>query len=444
MWELVLALGLIVALYAKTINYSNLIDDGVAMKDTLYVVPTSTPPPDFFKQKSPLRNRLWAIGVHMLNTCVIYLLLGGHAALLFAVFPISVNNVAWITGSYYSTATFLTLVAYYFLTHTPWFVSVPLSMALFGAALNATIVTIAFPFVFLFANPIGLCTLIPLGFFLKGKRFTTGIKIRTAFSKPPNYAPDVFNPRRVIVCIKVVAYYLYLTLVPYKLVFFHAFGNKFLFDEKQRKDLMALNPMFFASIALIGTLLLVGFLTGKLFWAFWFLVMIGAFSQFKILGQFFAERYMYPATIGIISILSGLPDTFFWALFGMYVVRTFMFIPVFRCNGTLYENGTLFEPTEAANFCNLSDWHLLIEQDLSLAGYYAQTTIRIDPHDFKPHVNMSSLFMVLKNYPFALEEAKHALRKAEGNVSEQFINIICNQIHRIKEMMGEVEQVNPV
>lgn len=444
MWELVLALVLIAVLYFRTINYSNLIDDGVPMKDVLYVVPTSTPPPDFFKKKSPLKNRLWAIGVHMLNTCLIYLLLGGHAALLFAVFPISVNNVAWITGSYYSTATFLTLASYYFLTHTPWFISVPLSMAFFGAALNATLVTIAFPFVFLFANPIGLCTLVPLAFFLKGKRFTAGVKIREQFSKPVCYAPDVFTPRRLVVCIKVVAYYLYLTLVPVKLVFFHSFGNKFLYDEKQRKDLMALNPMFFLSLALIGSLLLIGFLTGKLFWALWFLVMISAFSQFKILGQFFAERYMYPATIGVIAILSVLPDAFFWALCGAYVVRTFMFIPAFQCNGTLYENGTVYEPTEAANFCNLSDWHLLIEPDLSLAGYYAQMTSRIDPIDFKPHVNMSSLFMCLKNYPFALAEAQIALKKAEGRVSDQFINIICSQIFRIKEMMGETKQANAV
>lgn len=437
MMELVLALVLILGLYYRTLRYNNLIDDAVRMKDTLYVVPTSTPPPDFFRSRPLIQDRLWAIGVHMLNTCVIYLLLGGHAALLFAVFPICANNVAWITGSYYSTATFLTLAAYYFITHTPWFVSVPLSMALFGAALNATIVTISFPFVFLFANPIGLCTLIPLAFFLKGKRFTAGMKIREAFSKPPHLARDIFTLGRVVVCIKVVAYYLYLTLVPIKLVFFHKIGTRFLSDEKERKDLMAVNGMFFASLALIGCLLFVGYLTGKLFWALWFLVLIAAFSQYKILGQFFAERYMYPAIIGVVAILASLPDPFFWVLVGAYTMRTFIFIPVFRCNGTLYENGTMYEPTEASNFCNLSDWHLLVEPDLSLAGYYAQKSIAIDPDDFKPHVNMSSLFMCLKNYTFALAEAETALKKAKGKTSDAFIDIICNQILRIQGMIAD-------
>lgn len=436
-WELVLALGLIVALYWRTVGYSNLIDDAVPMKDTLYVVPMSTPPPEFFLQKSSLNNRLWAIGVHMLNTIVIYLLLGGHAALLFAVYPISANNVAWITGSYYSTATFLTLVAYYFLIHTPWFISVPLSMAFFAAALNATLVTISFPFVFLFANPVGLCTLLPLLMFLKGKRFTEGKKIRENIMKPSNAAPDIFTLGRLVVCIKVIAKYLYLALVPIRLCFFHSIGNKFLTDEKQRKELMSINSIFFVSVILILSFLGLSFVLGKLFWAIWFLVLIAAFSQYKILGQFFAERYMYPATVGFIAVLAVLPEQIFWVLLGVYVMRTFIFVPAFRCNGTLYENGTQWEPTEPANFCNLSDWHLLVEPDLSLAGYYAQTTMKVDPDDFKPHVNMSSLFMFLQQYSFALTEAETALVKAKGITSPAFIDIIQGQIVKIKELMNE-------
>lgn len=444
MWELLLALVLIVVLYARTINYWQLIDDGVEMKDTLYVVPTSTPPPEFFRKKSPLNKRLWAIGVHMLNTCVVYLILGGHAALLFAVFPISVNNVAWITGSYYSTATFLTLVAYYLLTHTPWFISIPLSMAFFGAALNATIVTISFPFVFLFTNPVGLCTLVPLGFFLFGKRFTTGKKIRESNTGVPGAIPDVFTVSRAIVCTKVIAHYIYLAIVPVKLAFFHKLGMKFLVDKKEHDDLNSPNAFFFISVTLIAAFLFLGFVIGKFFWAMWFIVLIAAFSQYKILGQFFAERYMYPAIVGFVAMASALPDNAFWCLLGAYIIRTFMFIPVFRCNGTLYENGVMNEPTEPSNFCNLSDWHLLVEPDLSLAGYYAQKTIQVDPQDFKPHVNMSSLFMFLGQYPCAIQEAKTALVKADGKISPMFMDIINNQINRIQGMIDAQKQTNTV
>lgn len=437
LWELVLAIGLILALYARTISYCRLIDDVVPMRDVLYVVPTSTPAPQFFKSISPLPDRLWAIGVHILNTIIMYLLFGGHAALLFAVFPICVNNVAWITGSYYSTATFLTLVSYYFLVHTPSWLGVPLGMVFFAAALNATLVTIAFPFVFLFDHHIGLVTLIPLFFFLIGSRFQTGIKIRGTFTKPKCFVPDTITPARAIVCLKVIAYYLYLTFVPMKLVFFHAFGNKFAVDGEQRRGLFSINLMFWLSLTLLALFVYAGFLVGRGFWAIWFIVMISAFSQYKILGQFFAERYMYPAIVGFIGVVSAFPPVVIAVLFGAYLMRTHMFIPVFRSNGTLYENGTALEPTEPSNFCNLSDWHLLVEPDLSLAGYYAQKTIEIDPEDFKPHINLSSLFMTLQNYPFALAEARKGLAKAEGRTSDQFLNIIVNQIQRIQAKIDE-------
>lgn len=440
-WELVLALALIVVLYARTLSFSNLIDDGVDMRDTLYSVPTSTPGPEFFKSKTPLKKRLWAVTAHLLNTTLVYLILGGKAALLFAVFPICANNVAWITGSYYSTATFLTLASYYFLTHLPWFISVPLSMLSFAAALNATLVTISYPFVFLFATPLGLCNLFPLVMFLRGKRFTTGKQIRLGIAQIPGAAKDEFTIGRVACCVKVVASYLYLTIAPIKLAFFHRMGAKFLFDEKQRKDLCSFNLFFYLSVVLIASFLGLGFLVGKFFWAMWFIISIAAFSQYKILGQFFAERYLYPAIVGFVAVLSTvLPENLFWMVLGMYVVRTFMFIPAFRCNRELYKNGVVAEPKESSNYCNLSDWYLVVEPDLSLAGYYAQETTKVNAVDYKPHVNMSTLFIFLKQYPLALSEINTAIQKAEGKEREAFMNIMVNQ--RIK-IQGWIDASQP-
>lgn len=440
MIELMVALALIVLLYSRTLSFNRCIDDGVPMRDTLYNVPLSTPPPDFFKTKHTLSTRLLAILPHILNTILVYLLLGGKAALLFAVFPICVNNVAWVTGSYYSWATFLTLTAYYFITHTPWFIGVPLAMAFFGAALNATLVTISFPFVFLFANPIGLTMIFPLIMFLIGKRFTEGIKVRKGITQIPGAFPDGFTLSRLVVCTKVVAAYIYLAFVPVNLCFFHSFGSQFHIDEKQRKSLFKVNFKFFMSILLIGMFVLLGYVTGKLFWSLWFLVLISAFSQFKVYGQFFAERYMYPALVGIVAILSTLPDTLYWVLVGAYTVRTFMFIPAFRNNRELYKNGTVADPREAANWCNLSDWYLTVEPDLSLAGYYAQEATKRNVIDYKPHVNMSSLFIFLKQYPLALNEINTAIRKAEGKERDIFMQIMLNQRNKIQGWIDAANQ----
>lgn len=441
MW-LVLSLALIVVLYWRTLSYKNLIDDAVPMKDYLYVVPQTTPAPDFHLQKPPLRNRIWAITIHCLNTVMVYLILGGKAALLFSVFPVAVNNVAWITGSYYSTTTFLTLASYYFLTKTVWFVGVPLAMAFFAAALNSTVATISFPFVFLFSNPIGLTLLFPLGMFLKGKRFTVGKKIREGNGYvPANILPDIFTPRRLVMMTKVVGLYLYTTLVPLKLCFFRKFGEMYRINPEERKFMDSFNKYFWGSVALITAFVGTAIYLDKLFWAMWFLVLISAFSQYKMLGQFFAERYIYPAAIGVIALLACLPDPAYWILFGAYIIRTHFFIPVFETNQTLYENGIRMSPKEGINYCNLTDWHFTVVPDPALWGWYAQKNMQVDPLDYKPHINMASLWRTLGNFPAALEQGKLAKQKAEGRCYPHTMKIIDEQLSRTEQMLQQQQAV---
>lgn len=426
MWMLAFALLLIVLLYARTFTYKRLIDDIVPMSGYLYNVPIQTPAPNFFLLRTPAWHRVLAIGCHLLNTYLVYLLLGEKAALLFAVFPVSVNNVAWITGSYYSCTTMLTLGAYYFLTHTPWFLGIPMAMGFFALALNTTVATISFPFVFLFGNPLGLCLIAPLVGFLFGKRFTTGKKIRTVGEECGKILPDKFTVGRLAFMTKIVGLYLYTALVPLKLLFFRKFGARYRVDPAYQKDMNSFNKWFWASVALILAFIVTGFVTGKLFWAMWFLVLIAAFSQYKILGQIFAERYMYPASVGLCAILAMLPDQAYWVLVGLYIMRTHMYIPVFENNKQLYLNGTR-QDDEPNNYTNLTDWYLMIERDLTLAGYFAQRNMQLDPTDYKPYVNMASLWRMLKNYPLAMECLQKAKANAEGYASSYIHSIIDRQ-----------------
>lgn len=428
MTELLIGLALIVILYARTFRYKRLIDDAVPMSGYLYNVPQSSPAPSFFLETTPWWHRVLAIGLHMMNTWLVYLLLGGKAALLFAVFPVSVNNVAWITGSYYSCTTMLTLISFYFLTHTPWWVAAPVAMATFALALNTTVATIAFPFVFLFGNPLGLVTLIPLAGFLVGKRFTVGKKIREGNFNYKKVSPDTFTVGRLAVMTKVVALYLYTALVPLKLCFFRSFGARYRIDPELKKDMDSFNALFWASVALITSFVVVGALLGKLFWVMWFLILMAAFSQYKILGQFFAERYMYPAIIGICVLFAQLPDPVYWVLVGLYIMRTHMFIPVFENNRELYLNGIKEDPKEGSNYCNISDWYLMVDRDLTLAGNYMQRNMQVDPTDYKPHVNFASLWRILKNYPNAKYHIEKAKELADGCVGEHIMGIIDNQL----------------
>ena len=402
------------------------------MSGYLYDVPQTAPAPDFHLQRTPAWHRVLAIGCHLFNTWLVYLLLGGKAALLFAVFPVSVNNVAWITGSYYSCTTMLTLIAFYFVTHVVWWIGLPVAAAVYAVALNTTLATIAFPFVFLFGAPAGFVTVVSTIGFLLGKRFTTGKKIREGNFNYKKVAPDTFTVGRIAVMIKVIALYLYTAIVPLKLLFFRRFGARYRIDPALKKNMDAFNGLFWASAGLILAFILLGAATGKLFWAMWFLVLIAAFSQYKILGQFFAERYMYPASVGIVAIFSTLPTEFYWCLVGIYVLRTHMFIPVFENNRELYLNG-IRQEDEPSNFCNLADWYMMVDRDLTLAGYYIQRNMQLDPTDYKPYMNFAALWRILKNYPLALENIKKA-KELAIDCAGPYIHEVIDQQMRWTQM----------
>ena len=428
-----LAWLLIVLLYARTFTYKQCIDDIVPMSGYLYNVPQASPAPDFYLTRTPAWHRVLAIGCHLLNTWLVYLLLGEKAALLFAVFPVSVNNVAWITGSYYSCTTMLTLGALYFLQHTPWWLGMTAATAMFALALNTTIATIGFPFVFLFGNPLGLVTgLALLGFFM-GKRWNVGKSVRAPLHTLPKVTPDVYTLGRFAFSVKLLALYLYTALVPLKLLFFRKFGTRYRVDEAEQKHCDAFNWWFAGSVALILAWIVTGFVTGKLFWSMWFLVLLAPFCQIKMLGQTFAERYVYPASVGLCAILSGLPEPAFWALVGAYVIRSTMFIPTWESNRHILENGVLMEPKEGSNYNNLSDWYLMIERDLTLAGYYAQKTMLVDPIDYKPHVNFATVFRLMGQYELALKQSTIAKEKAEGACSPHIMGIINEQYNFISQ-----------
>jgi tetratricopeptide (TPR) repeat protein len=212
------------------------------------------------------------------------------------------------------------------------------------------------------------------------------------------------------------------------LLFFRGFGARYRVNKEEQKSMDAFNGLFWASVALMAAWLVMGFVTGKFFWAMWFLVLLAPFCQVRFLGQMFAERYIYPAAVGICAVLAFLPSPWYWILVGLYVMRTHMFIPVFESGRKMYENGIAREPNDGQSYCNMSDWYLCIEPDFTLAGYYIQKHIALDPIDYKGYVNFASLWRRLKNYPNAMDNIKKAKELAEGCASPHIHSVIDRQI----------------
>jgi hypothetical protein len=203
----------------------------------------------------------------------------------------------------------------------------------------------------------------------------------------------------------------------------------------------AIDLHFFVGVALILSFIGLGYVVDRFFWAMWFLTLIAAFSQFKILGQFFAERYMYPAVVGFVAILAQLPEPWYWILVGMYVARTYYFVPVFRSNEALYKNGIEQEPAEACNHVNLSDWYLVVQQQLQLAAYHIDKSIALDPVDFKPHLNKSTFWIFLKNWAESIKECDKGIEKATGRVSQRLVDVIEGQKKNCQAMIDAQKQV---
>src|SRR3990167_4972039 len=125
---LLIILILILILYLRTYNYNYLIDDFVKRDGYLVVVPnylehqdkdgndqSKKPPIEFFAKKRPIIATVINISVFMASCGYIYLLFGWKTALLYAVCPLNVMSVAWITGNYYQTTVMFCLAAEYFM-----------------------------------------------------------------------------------------------------------------------------------------------------------------------------------------------------------------------------------------------------------------------------------------------------------------------------------------
>ncbi len=401
--EIVWITALIFVLYARTLNYHFMIDDIVRRWGYLYVIPEISPPASFYHSKPSKWRHLFPIITHALNCIVINQIWGWKAALIFAVHPLSVTATAWITGGYYSVTTFLTLTAYYFI-HNYHLIGGLLGSFFFTAALGSTITCLGFPFLFLFQEHTGLMCLWPLVTYLFGKRFITGFKIRNSGKK------DKITFRKLAVMPKVIAYYALMALVPNQLCFFRQFGFEYSQNSKVQKDIDSFNFEFWLSSVFLVIFGITGWLISP-FATIWFFVMIGPFSQFKMLGQFIAERYAYLPNVGIAVLIATALDKYpvaYAIVATLYLYRSHMYIPAFSHMKQLYLDGMRNYPECVTNYANLAEMYLQSGEHLK-AYQTLEEGFKLDPDCFLLHCNMAAYWIQVNNLERGLLHTNRAL-----------------------------------
>lgn len=449
--SLLLIIAIVFILYARTLNYYYVIDDNVKREGYMYDVPLVAPDASFWNKKPSPWYRLFMISMHCVNVSIIYMIFGWAPAFLFAVHPIGVIGTAWVTGNYYATATYFTLIAFYFIqTFDSWWSSI-LAMPFYVSALNSTVCPITFPFIFLFAgSKWGLLMFLPLAIYLRGKKFTTGIKIRKGFNNE-KFTSSKFHFRRTALMTKVVARYIYNTLVPMRMGFFDGFGHRL----KERKDLYnkvcSYNYNFWACFALC----LVTFFTGlkiHVLGTMWFFCFVMLHSQWNFMGQFFALRYLYLAMVGMCVVVGTLlqPYPVFMAIVGtILALRTHFFIYAWRDQRSLWENDKEVYPNHPQTYNSCAQYYLgqLGLKPGSLSGWRINAVAadlfkaeEMEPDSWETQMNIACFYAQIGHLDECLARTEKAMEllKPLGGISKP-IEMLTQQRENIKKIIEEVK-----
>jgi hypothetical protein len=419
---------IILALYIKSLKYNYVIDDYVRREEYLWNVPKESQHPKFFDTRPSEYYRLFMIGMHIVNSLVVYLLWGWQASLLFAVHPMSAWGVAWVTGNYYATTAYFTLIAYFFLVKMPLLIGVPAGMIFFYCALNSTVDSMSFPFIFLFGHFWGLMTFIPLIYFMGRKRWKTGLATRVEIIKGKQVEDQHWEWRRIFLMTKVMARYIEHFFFPDKVYFFGKWCEKIRESRANWDYYHACNREFWISLAIFLATAFVSFMIHPV-GAIWFFVLMGLHSQFKVLGQPFAQRYLYLPMIGLCVVLgTGLanhPDILFMIV-GFYIYKAWTVIPNWKDQKTLLENEVLMNPERGGAYSALSQYYIskkkLIEYphwEINLVSSHIRKAVLLEPESWVVWMNFTAYLIMIGKIEEGIKANERTIELMEKYATER-------------------------
>jgi hypothetical protein len=442
--DLLLIIAIVIALYWRTMDYHYLIDDIVRRWGFLLEIPETSPDPKFFSSPAPKAKHLFLTLTHAVITSLIYFLWGWKAALFFAVYPVCASCTSWITGGYYQITTFFTLTSYFFLVNFPGLVGALLGALFFTAALGSTINCVAIPFVFFVLPPMsGLALFWPLAFYLGGRRFQIGFRKRDIGKGDP------ITIRKAVLCPKVLAYYIKNIVYPRRLAFFREYGFDYGKNPDTKKNLESVNREFYEALAIITSFCIFGFIFSPIGLLI-FMAGLLPFTQWKVLGQFVAERYLYLPSVGWCLMLAGaLSNTWMTpavlAIAGWYAWRTHQHIPSFKNVETLYENGIKQYPNCISNYVNLAERKLHIGQKFE--GYkILKQGLEIDPKSFLCHANMAAYWLSINQPERGKYHTNMAIKYSDNrgmayNLFRHQLQSITQGMDMMREGQAQVQKI---
>lgn len=342
---------------------------------------------------------------------------------LFTVSPIGTQCVAWISGiGYPLSIIWIFLILNYVHTAEIGVVSFLVFIFLDIMAINALFVALAIPAILIFLGHWQfaiLSSIISLAMGLRIVRHT--IKIRAdEFKKQDMGNLTKINPRRFIVAVKTVLYYIELLLWPSKLGLYHEWGNQ-VTPDVSRED----RRFFLGLLATIG-LIAIAFLTPIMaikLGILWFFAFIFIFLNWITIQQFVTERYLWIPSIGFYLIVAHClqgHESLLYLIGGILICRTWLHLPTYDDELRFYLSNTWNYQNSETALANLGcTWIRLGAVGSALDAWHASA--KANPDYDVPYANIyfhhraaAMLDVEHGNYENGIERLKVAFQYIES------------------------------
>jgi tetratricopeptide (TPR) repeat protein len=329
------------------------------------------------------------LSYHLINIYLFYsvskLMFGDEIAIvsasLFCIHPATNQVAVWLSGRHYAIM--------------GWFI---LTSLLFSKLFAPLWILAAFthpqgimlPIITCFKTP----SLLHIAYFLI--MFAGGIYYaKLAFKRNDIFGWDrklaVFTFKRINMFINIINYYLFVTIIPLKLGFYHA--GMFAYDEKYEKfDFKII--IGGATLIIFGSLIVAFKGSAFSFGLFWFFMFLIPCMNIIHTNMLFAERYMYVPLMGycwaLSNLLVAIPNyqICLAVIMTLYFVRTFTITLSYRDENTLYISNLRNHPLSVEAHINQGDLFLAEQHRSDLALPLFSRAVELKPDHPVAHFNL--------------------------------------------------------
>ena len=278
-------------------------------------------------------------------------IIGPHLALLslvlFAVHPVGVQAVAWASGLGYSLS-LLWIAAMLNIAPCIYYARN------LGLLITGVILFCGFQFLGIHAQMIPMAACVFL-WFLGYKELAVLAAIITAvmvfdivkqtvdhrveeFKKQHMELSTKFYPRKFVVAMKTLLYYLGLIFFPRRMGLYHTWGFHY------SKEIESFDHLFFLGLAAFAGFLGIFFLSPAIpvkFGILWFLATSVIFWNWVTIQQWVTERYAFIPSLGLCILITYYTQNYFWIytlILGLYLCRSWMHLPTYDNELRFYES----------------------------------------------------------------------------------------------------------